>query len=242
MEVCANSVRSALEAQKGGAFRVELCDNLPEGGTTPSYAQIAMARRLLSIQVYPIIRPRGGDFLYDDLEFELMKEDIEICKSLKCDGVVIGLLNADGTIDKKRSKILVDLAAPLKVTFHRAFDMCKDMDTALEDVIEIGCERILTSGGANSANQGIKKIAALIKQANGRISVMPGAGINTKNIKEIIEKTGAVEFHASAKNKVSSRMLYRNHDASMGSIAYEYSYDFTYAETVKEMLFLANNA
>lgn len=242
MEVCANSVRSALEAQKGGAFRVELCDNLPEGGTTPSYAQIAIARRLLSIQVYPIIRPRGGDFLYDDLEFELMKEDIEMCKSLKCDGVVIGLLNADGTIDKKRSKILVDLAAPLKVTFHRAFDMCKDMDAALEDVIEIGCERILTSGGAISANQGIKKIEALIKRADGRISIMPGAGINTKNIKEIIEKTGAVEFHASAKNKVSSRMLYRNHDASMGSSADEYSYDLTHAETVKEMLFLANNA
>lgn len=242
MEVCANSVRSALAAQEGGAVRVELCDNLPEGGTTPSYAQIAMARKLLTIQLYPIIRPRGGDFLYDDLEFELMKEDIRICKDLNCDGVVIGLLNPDGTIDKLRSKILIDLAAPMKVTFHRAFDRCADMHAALEDIIELGCERILTSGGAASAAEGSSKIRELISCAGGRIIIMPGAGINTANIHELIEKTGAAEFHASARSNVPSQMLYRNTHTVIGSDTEEYTYPFTSAETVRQLLLEANRA
>ena len=138
MEVCANSVRSALAAQEGGAIRVELCDNLPEGGTTPSYATIALAKKMLSIKVYPIIRPRGGDFLYSDLEFDLMKEDIKICKSLNCDGVVIGILKADGSVDKERCAELIAAAKPMPVTFHRAFDMSNDLEKALEDIIELG--------------------------------------------------------------------------------------------------------
>src|SRR5690606_4927215 len=195
MEVCANSLESAIAAQKGGAIRVELCDNLAEGGTTPSYAQIAMAKKMLQIKVYPIIRPRGGDFLYTQLEFELMKEDIKICKSLKCDGVVIGILKDDGSIDKERCKALVELARPMGVTFHRAFDMSNDLEKALEDIIEIGCERVLTSGGESSALNGAPTIAKLIAQSASRIIVMPGAGISKANITKLIQITGAREFH-----------------------------------------------
>lgn len=240
MEVCANSVRSALAAQEGGAIRVELCDNLPEGGTTPSYATIALAKKMLSIKVYPIIRPRGGDFLYSDLEFDLMKEDIKICKSLNCDGVVIGILKADGSVDKERCAALIAAAKPMPVTFHRAFDMTNDLEKALEDIIELGCERILTSGGESSALKGAGVIAKLIKQAQGRIIIMPGAGVSISNITDIIKLTGAKEFHASARHAVKSKMQFRNPRLSMGSIADEFSYDLTDSETVKNLIGLAN--
>lgn len=240
MEVCANSVRSALAAQEGGAIRVELCDNLPEGGTTPSYAQIALAKKTLSIKVYPIIRPRGGDFLYSELEFNLMKEDIKICKSLNCDGVVIGILRADGSVDKERCTELIKAAKPMPVTFHRAFDMSNDLEKALEDIIELGCERILTSGGESSALKGANVLAKLIKQAQGRIIIMPGAGVSASNISDIIKITGAKEFHASARHAVKSEMQFRNPRLSMGSIADEFSYDLTDSETVKNLIELAN--
>lgn len=240
MEVCANSLTSAIAAQEGGAIRVELCDNLPEGGTTPSYAQIELAKKHLNISVYPIIRPRGGDFLYSELEFELMKSDIKTCKSLNCDGVVIGILNADGSIDRERCAELIALAAPMPVTFHRAFDMSNNLEKALEDVIELGCERILTSGGESSAIKGAATIEKLIKKANGRIIIMPGAGINPANIKELIQKTGAVEFHASAKHPVKSDMVFRNPKLTMGSIADEFSYDLTDSKTVNTLIKLAN--
>lgn len=240
MEVCANSVRSALAAQEGGAIRVELCDNLPEGGTTPSYATIALAKKMLSIKVYPIIRPRGGDFLYSDLEFDLMKEDIKICKSLNCDGVVIGILKADGSVDKERCAALIAAAKPMPVTFHRAFDMTNDLEKALEDIIELGCERILTSGGESSALKGAGVIAKLIKQAQGRIIIVPGAGVSISNITDIIKLTGAKEFHASARHAVKSKMQFRNPRLSMGSIADEFSYDLTDSETVKNLIGLAN--
>jgi copper homeostasis protein len=242
MEVCANSFASALAAQRGGAIRVELCDNLPEGGTTPSYAQIAMAKKNLSIKVYPIIRPRGGDFLYSDLEFELMKTDIMTCKSLNCDGVVIGILKADGSVDMERCAELIELAAPMPVTFHRAFDMSNDLEKALEAIIGLGCERILTSGGESSALKGALMIAKLIKQAGGRIIIMPGAGVSVANIKELIQLTGATEFHASAKHAVKSKMLFRNPRLTMGTIADEFSYDLTDDETVKSLIDLANAA
>ncbi|WP_316814842.1 copper homeostasis protein CutC [Pedobacter nyackensis] len=240
MEVCANSLSSALAAQEGGAIRVELCDNLPEGGTTPSYAQIALAKQMLTIKVYPIIRPRGGDFLYSDLEFELMKTDIKTCKSLNCDGVVIGILNADGSVDLNRCAELIALAAPMPVTFHRAFDMSNDLEKALEDIISLGCERILTSGGESSAMKGAATIAKLIKQANGRIIIMPGAGVSTNNIADLIQATGATEFHASAKAPVKSNMLFRNPRLTMGTIADEFSYDLTSSESVKKLIELAN--
>ncbi|MES2457765.1 MAG: copper homeostasis protein CutC [Bacteroidota bacterium] len=241
MEVCANSLASALAAQEGGALRVELCDNLPEGGTTPSYAQIKLAKKLLKIQLYPIIRPRGGDFLYSDLEFELMKEDISVCRSLGCDGVVIGILHADGSVDRERCAELIKLAGSMGVTFHRAFDMSRDLFQALEDVIELGCERILTSGGAASSLEGTDVLARLIEQAAGRISIMPGAGINTGNIVELIKQTGAKEFHASARKPVLSGMTFRNSRLNMGAVADEFSYDLTDTHTVKTLIDLANS-
>lgn len=240
MEVCANSVQSALAAQQGGAIRVELCDNLAEGGTTPGYGQIALTRELLSIAVCPIIRPRGGDFLYSDLDFSIMKKDIEMCKILKCDGVVTGILDANGYIDKVRCTELIELAWPMPVAFHRAFDMCNDLQQGLEDLIELGFERVLTSGGEASALVGAKAIKALVSQAAGRISVMPGAGIRASNVKEIIRLTGATEFHATAKKVVYSEMKYRNSRLNMGAASDEFSYDLTSAADVRTLIELAN--
>ncbi|RZK21727.1 MAG: copper homeostasis protein CutC [Pedobacter sp.] len=236
LEVCANGYESALNAQIGGANRVEFCDNLAEGGTTPSYGQLALAKENLTIEVWPIIRPRGGDFLYSDIEFDLMKEDVKVCKTLNCDGIVIGILNADGTIDKQRCAELIALAKPLPVSFHRAFDMSNDMSLALEDLIALGIVRVLSSGSANSAIQGAETLAKLIKQANGRISIMPGAGINIHNIKELINISGATSFHASCKTNVPSKMKFRNSETKMGSIEDEYQYELTNTDKVKELV------
>lgn len=232
LEVCANSYRSALAAQLGGAARVELCDNLAEGGTTPSYAQILLSKKKLQIEIWPIIRPRGGDFLYDDIEFELMLEDIKICKSLNCDGIVTGILTANGEIDMERIGRVILEAKPMKVAFHRAFDMCRDKEKALEELIDLGVVRVLSSGGASSALAGSDALTKLVKQANGRITIMPGAGITENNIREIMQKTGAKEFHASAKAPVKSNMIFRNTDAKMGSVADEYEYELTLKENV----------
>ncbi|SDD20762.1 copper homeostasis protein CutC [Pedobacter soli] len=240
LEVCANSYTSALAAQNGGAIRVEFCDNLAEGGTTPSYGQIALAKKNLSIAIWPIIRPRGGDFLYSDIEFELMKEDIIACKALKCEGVVIGILRADGRIDKSRCAELIALAQPMGVAFHRAFDMSNDMDQALEDLIDLKVERVLTSGGAPNAPLGAEKLAQLVKKANGRITIMPGAGINEGNIQKLISQTGATNFHASAKVFVASKMEYRNTETKMGSIEDEYRYELTSEEKVKALTTIIN--
>ncbi|MBY0244220.1 MAG: copper homeostasis protein CutC [Sphingobacteriaceae bacterium] len=238
LEVCASSVASALEAQKGGAIRVELCDNLAEGGTTPSYAQIALAKKLLTLKVYPIIRPRGGDFLYSDLEFELMKEDIKICKALNCDGVVIGILTADGEIDKKRCSELIELAKPMPTAFHRAFDMTPNLEKSLETLIELGIERLLTSGGKAKAIDGVENLAKLVKQAGDRIEIMPGAGVNANNIVELKEKTGAKNFHSTCKAAVSSKMIYRNEVTKMGNNSDEFQYEQTSAEVVKKLISL----
>ena len=210
LEICAGSVASALAAEEGGADRVELCDNLLEGGTTPSYAAIAKARELLHIQLYPIIRPRGGDFLYDDLEFELMWKDIELCKQLGCDGVVIGLLTADGRVDKKRTKLLTESAWPLGVTFHRAFDRSANPFEALEDIIDAGCERILTSGQCPTAPEGADLIAELVKKADDRILIMAGSGVRENNIAALVQKTKAPEYHSTAKTITRSNMQFKN--------------------------------
>lgn len=242
MEVCANSVTSALAAQNGGAIRVELCASLTEGGTTPSYAEIAMAKKLLTIEVFPIIRPRGGDFLYSDLEFELMKEDIKICKSLKCEGIVTGILTAEGKIDKERCAALIALAKPMAVAFHRAFDMTVDMEQALEDLIDLGCVRVLTSGGRASAAEGAAVLEKLVIQAGDRITIMPGAGVHIDNIAALIGQTGAKVFHASARSKVTSAMVFRNNNLTMGSDSEEYNTSLTDADVVKKLLELANSA
>ena len=210
LEVIGFNIESCILAQAAGAHRIELCDNPGEGGTTPSYGFIKAARKKLQIELYPIIRPRGGDFFYSDAEFEVMKMDVKVCKDLNCDGIVIGILNADGTVDKERCKEIVALAYPMGVTFHRAFDREKDASQALEDIIEIGCERILTSGLVPAALDGAKTLAALIKQADERIIIMPGSGVKADNIIELAQKTGAVEFHTSARMNIDSKMNYTN--------------------------------
>lgn len=241
MEVCANSVTSAIAAEQGGAIRVELCASLTEGGTTPSYAEIALAKKMLAIEVFPIIRPRGGDFLYSELEFEMMKEDILICKSLQCEGVVTGILTAEGKVDRIRCAELIELAKPMKVAFHRAFDMTVDLEEALEDLIELGFIRVLTSGGKAAAIEGADILAGLIRQAGNRISIMPGAGVNTNNISTLIRVTGATVFHASARKNVNSAMLFKNENLSMGGDADEYQTTVTNTELVKNLLELANS-
>ena len=210
LEVIGFNIESCTIAQLAGAHRIELCDNPGEGGTTPSYGFIKAARKKLQIDLFPIIRPRGGDFLYSDEEFEVMKADVKICKELECDAVVIGMLYSDGTVDKKRCSQLVELAYPLGVTFHRAFDRVADPLKALEDIIDVGCERILTSGLQPNALDGAEMIASLIKQADERIIIMPGSGVRSDNIIELAKKTGATEFHSSARMYINSNMTYTN--------------------------------
>lgn len=243
LEVCANSVISAVAAQEGGATRVELCDNLSDGGTTPSAGQILLARKLLHIKIYVLIRPRGGDFLYNDAEFEIMKADIRHCIEAGCDGVVIGMLTPEGHVDKPRCKELVEIAKQwgLGVTFHRAIDMAADIHQALEDIIEIGCERVLTSGGKTTAIEGASVIASLVQQSAGRISIMPGCGVDENNVNDIVRFTGAKEVHSTAKTRVSSHMLYRNDHILMGGVDVdEYSVIVTNADRVKAILAASN--
>ena len=210
LEVIAFNIESCQLAQKSGAHRIELCDNPGEGGTTPSIGMIKAARENVDIELFPIIRPRGGDFLYSDDEFDIMKEDILQCKKIGCDGVVIGLLHADGTVDKIRTSQLVNLAYPMSVTFHRAFDRANDPFKAMEDIIECGCERILTSGQQPTALEGIELILALIKKAEERIIMMPGSGLRSDNIISIAQQSGAVEFHSSARMTTDSKMNFNN--------------------------------
>lgn len=210
LEISANSLASALAAQAGGADRVELCENLGEGGTTPSFGTIALARERLRIDVYVLIRPRAGDFLYDESERAVMRADIENCVRLGCDGVAIGALDADGEVDAALCRELIAAAGPLGVTFHRAFDAARDQSRALEAVIGLGCERILTSGGADDAWRGAERIAALTAQAAGRIALMAGAGVTPDNILALAQRTGVGELHASAKAPRASAMRYRN--------------------------------
>lgn len=210
LETIAFNIQSCVVAQNLGVHRIELCDNPNEGGTTPSFGFMKAARQKLQIEMFPIIRPRGGDFLYSTDEFDIIEQDIRTCKKIGCDGVVIGLLNADATVDKKRCSRLVKLAYPMRVTFHRAFDRVVNMEQSLEDIIDIGCARILTSGLFPTATDGLKNIQKLIAQANGRIIIMPGSGVRANNIIDIAEKTGAKEFHSSARKMISSAMKVQN--------------------------------
>lgn len=244
LEICANSVQSCIEAQRGGAYRVELCAAIPEGGTTPSYGDIVVARELLKeTKLHVIIRPRGGDFLYSDLEHNIMLKDIEMCRKLGVDGIVIGSLTADGDVDMPRNRQLTAAAGDMSVTFHRAFDMCRNPAESLENIVSLGCERILTSGQQPKAEQGIALIKQLVQQAAGRVIIMPGSGINEGNIGRIARETGATEFHLSARQTVESKMIYRNPSVSMGGTNItidEYAQLVTDAEKVRktgEMLF-----
>jgi copper homeostasis protein len=218
LEIVVYNIESALRAQEGGADCIELCDNPGEGGTTPSYGVIEAVRQNVSLDVFVMIRPRGGDFCYSNYEFHCMKRDIIQCQKISVDGLVFGILNEDGTIDKKRCKELIDKARPLKVTCHRAFDMTRDPFEALEDCIEAGFDRILTAGQQAQASKGAELIGELIKRANGRIAIMPGSGVNENTVEQILLKSKAQEIHFSATAFRSSAMKYRNSQiAGMGS-------------------------
>ena len=199
LEICVGSWQSALAAQEGGADRIELCDNLAEGGTTPSYGMLVKCQKTLKIPFFPIIRPRGGDFYFSNDEFEIMKEDVIACNELGCQGIVIGMLCKDASIDTERCSELIALAGGMQITFHRAFDRCSDLKKGLEDIIGLGCHRILTSGGKEYAFQGLEILKSLIIQAGPRISIMPGSGVNEQNLAQIALDSGAHEFHTTAK-------------------------------------------
>jgi len=216
LEACVNSAISAIEAQKGSADRIELCENLSEGGTTPSAGSIRIARKHLKIPIMVMIRPRGGDFLYSDTEYDIMREDIKTAKELGADGVVFGILNPDATVDKVRCLELIKLARPMQVTFHRAFDMTNDPFKALDELIQLKVERVLTSGQKENAHEGAKLIADLVKYADGRICVMPGGGVQEDNLRQVIKATGATDFHVFLPHKVGSKMTYRNGGVYMG--------------------------
>lgn len=244
IEIVVYNIESALRAQEGGADRIELCDNPGEGGTTPSFGTIESVRQNVNLDVFVMIRPRGGDFHYSNYEFHCMKRDIDQCQKLSADGVVFGILNADGTLDKKRCKELIDRARPMKVTCHRAFDMTSDPFQTLEDCIEVGFDRILTSGHQTVASKGTLLIAELVKKANSRIAIMPGSGVNEETVEKIVSETGAKEIHFSATAFRESVMQYRNMAiAGMGSDeGAEFKYRTVDPDRVRVMRKLAEGA
>lgn len=238
-EICTNSVESCIAAQAGGANRLELCAGIPEGGTTPSYGEIATARELLTTtRLHVIIRPRGGDFLYSPIEIKTMLKDIEVARQLGADGVVFGCLTADGEIDMPVMQALMAASQGLSVTFHRAFDVCRDAKKALEQIIELGCNRILTSGQQPNAEVGIPLLKELQEQAAGRITLLAGCGVNENNIHRIAAETGIREFHFSARESVKSDMQYKNEAVSMGGTVHinEYERNVTTAERVRKTI------
>jgi len=238
IEICVDSPEGVIAARDGQANRVELCDNLFEGGTTPSIGAMKMARRVGGIALHVIIRPRGGDFLYSVVEFDTMRTDIEAARTSRVDGVVIGLLTADGNIDKERTAELVTLARPMSVTFHRAFDVCRDPFAALEDLIEIGVDRVLTSGQQADAVSGAETIRQLVEAAGDRILVMACGGLDETNVADVISKTGVSEVHFTAFESVESEMEFRNDTVAMGSedAGSEYVRQVTSAEKVRRVI------
>lgn len=243
MEVCVDSVESAINAERGGAGRIELCSGLLEGGTTPSMGVLQVVKQCVQIPVFVMIRPRGGDFLYSDREIEVMKADIRLAKLYGADGLVFGALTEDGHIDRELCTSLVALCRPLPVTFHRAFDMVHDPMAALETLLTLGFERVLTSGCDSSALEGLPLIKRLIDQAKGRIVVMPGGGITDRNLQRILEGSGATEFHCSARSARDSGMKFRNSSVAMGASlsSSEYSLKVTDVTLVRTLNAIAKN-
>ena len=219
LEICVDSVESAIASQAGGAQRIELCSDLNEGGITPSDGLIQAVRKHVGIDVFAMVRPRGGDSFYTPYEFDVMKADVLRMKELKADGIVIGLLDQNGQVDVPRTRELVQLASPMHVTFHRAFDMSADLDESLDRVIETGAHRILTSGGVQTVTQGAERVTRLIAAARGRIRIMVGGGVRQENIRKIALRTGATEFHCSLRIKTQSPVTFRNHSLKLGSVA-----------------------
>ena len=216
LEICVDNVDSAIEAQVAGADRIELCNNLMEGGTTPGYGTIVSARNNLTIGLNVLIRPRTGDFLYSDLEYDTMRRDIELCGELGVDGIVLGILRADGSVDLERTARLIEHAHPMSATFHRAFDLCSDPVKGLENIIDTGAGRLLTSGQENSVYDGADLISTLVERAVNRIIVMPGGGINVRNIAHLAARTGAKEFHLTGRKVIDSEMIFKKESVALG--------------------------
>ncbi|MCK5847252.1 MAG: copper homeostasis protein CutC [Bacteroidales bacterium] len=216
LEICCYSIPSAIDAEKAGADRIEFCDNYSEGGTTPSFAAIEFAINIIQIPTNIIIRPRGGDFLYSDTEFDIIKKDVVYCNNMGANGIVIGFLTSNGDIDIDKTKEIIDLADGMEVTFHRAFDMCNNPHKAIELLSKLGVYRVLSSGGRNTAMEGIDDLRKLVSIAGNDIKIMPGSGINDSNLEKIINTTKANEYHSSAKIFIESKMQYYNRNIYMG--------------------------
>lgn len=237
VEICVDSIESAMAADNGGAHRVELCSNLAEGGTTPSTGLVESVRKKIGASLYVLVRPRPGDFCYSEDEFEVMKRDVLAAKRLGAEGVVIGILKEDGRVDVQRTQCLVELAKPLGTTFHRAFDMSAELSAALEDVIDAGVDRILTSGGEQKAEDSLATIANLVTAAENRTKIMVGGGIRPTNVRRVLAETRAREIHANLGSAAASPMLYRNERISMGVIkGREYERIVVSAESVRELV------
>jgi copper homeostasis protein len=236
LEICVDSVESAVAAEEGGAQRVELCSALAEGGLTPSLGMIRAVRSRIEIGLHVMIRPRTGDFLYSDDELAIMRQDIALAAECRADGVALGVLTEDGDVDTERTRELLELARPMEVTFHRAIDLTRDIDKALEDVIRAGADRILTSGGEPSAMHGRCRIRELVQAANGRIGIMAAGGIRGENVREIAETTGALEFHAALRRIVPSGIKYQRRKVHLGNSGLDdYSRNVVRAADVRKM-------
>ena len=218
LEVCVDSVESAIAAERGGARRVELCTNLLEGGVTPSAGLIAAVRDAISIDLNVMIRPRGGDFCYSAEEIDIMRRDIRLAKDQRANGVVLGLLDTSGNVDAIHTRELVELACPLTVTFHRAFDMSRDLFRSLTDLQTLGVHCILTSGGEQTALEGVKTLKRLVESANGGLQIMAGSGIKEQNVAAIVKRSGVRQIHASLKLSVPSAMQFQKRKISMGGL------------------------
>lgn len=230
LEICVFNTATAVAAEKAGADRIELCENYANGGTTPSYGYLKTVREKISIPVFPMIRPRGGDYFHSADEIEIIRKDILLCKELGFEGVVFGLLNQDGSIDRENTARLAEVAYPLEVTFHRAFDRCIRPYEALETIIDCGCNRILTSGQEPKVTEGLEMVKQLAVRANGRIIIMPGSGLNSSNVASIIARTGVSEVHTSARIRIPSTTLYRNE-----KMPEDFDLDFTDAEEIRKI-------
>jgi copper homeostasis protein len=239
LEICVDSVESAMAAERGGAQRVELCSNLLEGGITPSGGLISLVRQRIGIDLFVMIRPRGGDFAYTSREFEIMREDICQARTLGADGIVLGVLNEHARVDMQRTCELVDWARPLPVTFHRAIDMTADPAAALDDVIRTGAARVLTSGGAPNVMQGLSQLARMIQVADERIAVMPGGGLSLDILPRVAEATGASEFHASLRSASASPVDFHKRGVHMGEIRGREYLRFTVQEEAVRAMALA---
>ena len=243
VEICTDSVESAIIAESAGAGRIELCSALSEGGVTPSAGLIESVRRNTGIKLHVLIRPRSGDFLYTGTEFSVMRRDIDMAGELGADGIVTGLLNSDGTVDVERTALLAEYTAPMSLTFHRAFDLCRDPKKGLEDIITAGAVRLLTSGQAKSAIEGAPLIRSLIREAAGRIEIMPGGGIDEYNAALLASGTGAREFHMSGRRQHESEMTFRRKGIYMGDprTQSEYTLKRADAERISSVIMILRN-